>query len=277
MKLKQRSIATIALLLLSFYFGRAQTFTMGKKCKEALATGTAANQAGDYQTALTTFESNQDNCKTKDGKEAFAVGKAEALNGLGRYDEAIAAADVALDATKGNSLNGHFQKGVAQNKLGQIEASQASLNQVMVLTDMNQNTAERASNYALMAALYDRQLGNSDSAMHYMDKAIAMDPTNTNFVIEKGDMFVRSQQYDAAFEQYDKAVEMGRSDVEMYEIRANARLKMLESKYQTTKAKELKTKMTPAEKELVCSDLQQALDMGLKDMNKDMFAALVCN
>ncbi len=275
--LRQRSIASMAVLLLCIHLAAAQTFTMGKKCKEALAVGTQANLSGNYQTALTTLESNQDKCKTKDGKEAFAVGIAEALNGLGRYEEAIAAADLALEATKGKSLNGHFQKGVAQNKLGQIEASKASLDQVIELTEMNQNTAQRASNYALMAAMYDRQLGDSQAATEYIDKAIAMDPTNSNFIIEKGDMYVRAGQYDSAFEQYDKAVEMGRTDVEMYEIRANARLKMVQSKYQTTKAKELKTKMTPTEKEMVCTDLKTALDMGLKDMNKDMFAALVCN
>jgi tetratricopeptide (TPR) repeat protein len=92
---------------------------MGKKCKEAVATGTAANANGDYQSALSTFE-------------------------------AIAAADVALDASKDKSLSGHFQKGVAQNKLGQYEDSRASLNQVIRLTEMNENISQRATNYALI-------------------------------------------------------------------------------------------------------------------------------
>jgi tetratricopeptide (TPR) repeat protein len=147
---------------------------------------------------------------------------------------------------------------------------------VIELTEMNQNTKERASNYALMAALYDRQLDDRDSAFYYLDKAIGMDASNADFLIQKGDMYVSSHEYDKAFAAYDEAVAMGRTDMDMYIIRSNAGLKMLEHKYGTTKAGDLRSKMTDGEKALVCGDLTKALELGWKDMNKDMFAALVC-
>ncbi len=79
-----------------------------------------------------------------------------------------------------------------------------------------------------------------------------------------------------AFEYYDKAVAMGRTDVDMYKIRAGARMKMVQDKYKTTNAQELRSKMTPKEKEQVCTELKKAIELGYKNMQADMFSALVC-
>ena len=127
-----------------------------------------------------------------------------------------------------------------------------------------------------MSAVHWRQIGNADSADYYLDKAITLDPANANFVIQKGDMLVGEKKYDAAFAQYDKAMEMGKSDAEMYMIRTDARLKMLQEKYKTTNAQELRSKMSASEKELLCADLKKSISLGLKDMKYDMFASLVC-
>jgi TPR repeat protein len=103
-----------------------------------------------------------------------------------------------------------------------------------------------------------------------------LDPANTNFTIQQGDQFVRQGNYNKAFEYYDKAVAQGRTDLDMYVIRTNARMKMVQDKYGTTNAQELRSKMTPTEKEQVCTEMKKALSLGLKDMKQDMFAALVC-
>ena len=89
-------------------------------------------------------------------------------------------------------------------------------------------------------------------------------------------MFVDEKNYDPAFVQYDKAVQMGKADAEMYAIRSNARIKSMQEKYHTVNAQELRAKMSPKEKELVCTDLKKAISLGLKDMKQDMFASLVC-
>jgi tetratricopeptide (TPR) repeat protein len=253
-----------------------QTFTMGKKCKEVNDQGTALLKEKKYQEALDVFTGMTKSCTTKDGKEASSVGKAEALNGLGKYDEAIAAASVALKVTKNKSLMGLFQTGVAQAKLKQFDAANSSFSQMIALTEKNQDTKTRAQNYALMGLLQWRQLGNKDSANYYLDKAIALDAGNPNFYVQKGDMLADEKKYDDAFAQYDKAVSMGKTDMEMYEIRTGARLKMVQEKYKTTDAQELRSKMSPAEKEQVCTELKKAQSLGMQEMKLDMFSSLVC-
>jgi tetratricopeptide (TPR) repeat protein len=271
-----KQVMAMLMILLFSSAAMAQTFTMAKKCRETNGAAKVLLQEKKYQEALDAFVAMEKSCTTKDAKEATAVGKAEAYNGLGKYEEAITASDAALKVTKNKSLVGYFQKGIAQNKLGQFDASKESLSKVIALTEKNQDTKSRASNYALLSILNYRQLGNTDSAFFYLDKAMGMDPANTDFVIQKGDMLVDQKDYDGGFAQYDKAVEMGRTDMDMYVIRSNARMKMVQQKYNTTNTQELRSKMTTTEKEQVCTELKKAISMGLKDMKQDMFASLVC-
>jgi hypothetical protein len=89
-------------------------------------------------------------------------------------------------------------------------------------------------------------------------------------------MAAKENNYDEAFVNYDKAVAMGRTDVNMYKIRAGARMSMVQKKYHTENAQELRSKMTPKETEQVCTELKKAIELGYKDMKADMFSALVC-
>lgn len=268
--------STVILLLCISVALPAQTFTMGKQCRDKNTAAGVLLKEGKFQEAIAAFTAMEKSCKTKDSKEAIAAGKAEALNGLGRYEEAIAASDALLKLTKNKSLAAYFQKAVAQNKLGQIEASKASFSKVIELTEMNQDTKARASNYALLSLMHYRQLNNMDSAYFFLDKALELDGSNTDFFIQKGDMMISEKKYDEAFIQYDKAVELGRTDLDMYVIRSNARMKMVQDKYGTTNTQELRSKMTAEEKEQVCTELKKALELGLKDMKQDMFATLIC-
>lgn len=255
----------------------SQTFTMGKKCRASLEAAQTSLTDQEFETALNAFTEFSSECKTKDAKEAGAAGRAEALNGLGRYPEAIEEADLALKVTKNRSLMGHFQKAIAQSNLGDIEASKKSFQQVLNLTEKNENIAARASNYSIMAALYDRQLQQTDSAQYYLEKAKALDPGNIDYVIQEGSMYAGHKKYTKAFDSYDAAALINPNSQMLYEERANTRLKMMSEKYGTSKAQELRTKMSQSEKTALCEDLNKALSLGLQDMNKDMFAALVCN
>ena len=264
-------------VLISTSFGYAQTFTMGKKCREALAGAQAALASQSYEDALALYQAFAGDCKTKDAKEQSAIGMAEAYNGLGMYEEAIAQADAALKVTKDRSLSGHFQKGVALNRLGDIEASQNELEKVMELTENNQNASQRASNYALMAAMYDRQMGQTDSAVVYLNKAKELDPGNVKYLLQEGDMYLVQEDYKTAYARYDEAAQLDPSSSEVYVSKVNAGLWQMEKKYGTTKAQELREVMTPTEKSAICGDLSKAFELGWKDMNKEMFKALVCN
>jgi tetratricopeptide (TPR) repeat protein len=255
----------------------AQTFTMGKKCRASLETAETALKSQMYDQALEQYSIFSSKCKTKDAKEAAAVGKAEANNGLNNFSEAIAQADIALKVTKNKSLNGHFQKAIAQNKMGDIEGSKKSLNSVMTLTENNQNIKEKATNYALMAALYERQLKEIDSAQIYLNKAKEIDPSNVDFLIQEGTMYSTLNNFTKAFDSYDQAKTMSPENLELAIARSNTRLRMMEDKYGTRKAQELRVKMTSDEMALLCTDLNKSKSLGIKDMNKDMFMALVCN
>ncbi len=137
-------IFTFFLLILFSFSAGAQTFTMGKKCQEIYQSTQNALQQETYQEALNILDEFSNECKTKDARELRSVAKAEAYNGLGQFDNAISEADMALDITKGKSLNAWFQKAIAQNKKGNIQASKESLQKVMDLTENNQNTKERS-------------------------------------------------------------------------------------------------------------------------------------
>jgi tetratricopeptide (TPR) repeat protein len=267
------------LFITSFFFYShilAQTITMNKSCREKNQAGINQLKEKKYEDALQAFSQMEKSCNTKDAKEAWGVGKAEALNGLKRYEDAITESDKALKVTKGKSLMALFQKAIAQNGLKQYDAASSTFAQMMNLTEKNQDTKARASNYALMASVQSHQLAKPDSGHYYIEKAITMQPDNPDFIVQKGDIYFDEKKYDAAFTQYDKAVQMGKNDYEMYTIRSNARLKMLQDKYGTTNVQELRSKMTAEEKQLLCTDLKKAISFGQKDMQQDMVASLIC-
>jgi tetratricopeptide (TPR) repeat protein len=266
----------ICALMITSLAVSGQTFTMGKKCREKNSAASSLLKEKKYQDALGAYQAMEKSCTTKDAKEATGNGKAEALNGLGRYDEAIKATDGALKVTNNKSLMAYFQRAAAQTKLKQYDAANTSFGKMISLTEKNQDKKARASNYALISQLHWQYLGNKDSAIYFLEKAIALDPSNANFLVQKGDYFMDEKKYDDAFVQYDKAVSMGKADKEMYNIRASARIKIAQEKYNTTNTQELRSKMTPKETEQICTELKKAIALGLRDMKMDMFSSLVC-
>jgi len=262
-------------MLLVTHQGITQTFTMSKKCREQIDLANRMNSDKQYDSALTVFNSITQQCNSKDGKEAVANGKAHAYNGKKQYTEAMAAANAALAVSKNTSLNAYFERGIANEGLKNSDAATADFNRIIALTEKNQNVKERATIYAKIADM-DYQAGRMNEGDASLAKAMELDPANTNFPIQKGDMYVKQGKYDEAFENYDKAVDGGRTDLEMYVIRTNARMKMVQDKYGTSVAQELRAKMTAKEKDQVCVEMKKALELGLKDMKQEMFSALVC-
>lgn len=253
----------------------AQTFTMGKDCRAALDAADASNEAGDFAAALSGYDAVVKKCDTKDARTAIQVGRAHALNGMGQHADALAAADAALAVSKRPSLDAYFERAVAHEKLGEMEAATADYNKILELTEKNQNVRERATIYVKVADMY-AAAGKTAEAESYLAKAVELDPANTDAEVVRGDWAVRAGAYDAAFAAYDQAVAKGRTDLAMYQIRTEARMKQMQDKYGTTNAQELRGKMTPDETALVCQELKKALELGLRDPKLDMFSALVC-
>jgi len=201
----------------------AQTFTMNKECRAQVESANQMNDAESYTEALAAFDALVEECGTKDGREAIQVGRAHALNGLGRHTEAIDAANAALEVSKDTSLFGYFERAYAEEQMGDMAAATADYDRIIELTEMNQNVAERATVYAKVADL-NAKAGKTAEAEAYLAKAIELDPGNPEFLVLQGDWAARAGDYDAAFAAYDRAVAAGATGVTMYQIRAEARL-----------------------------------------------------
>lgn len=253
----------------------AQLITMSKDCRAQVDAANASNAAGDYGAALDLLQEIADDCDTKDGVEAVQVGTARALNGLRRFDDAVAAANVALKSSDNKSINALFERAMAEESLGNLDAATADYDRMIELTEMNENVAERAILYSKVANLNFRS-GKRDEADRYIARAVELDPANPDFYVQQGDWAANDGEYARAFEYYDKAVAGGRTDVDMYAIRADARIREVQEKYGTENVQELRARMTADEKNRVCTESKQALDLGLIDMQMDMFVALVC-
>ena len=129
--------------------------------------------------------------------------------------------------------------------------------------------------FAQLAQL-DFQLNLLAEADTNLNKAIELDPGNPAFFIQKGDMKVKINTYDDAFAAYDKVLDMGKNDLEIYQIRTEARLKQMQQKYVTTDIKELAGRMTKQEKKILCADMKKALDLGLRNLQLDLLSGTIC-
>lgn len=269
------SAVCIAAMTLGAGAVHAQTFTMGKECRGKVEAAQQLNDAGDFTSALAAFDAVHGACDTKDAREAIQAGRAHALNGLGRHAEAIDAANRALKVSKDQSLAGYFERAIAQEKLGNMDAATADYNRIIELTEKNRNVKERATIYAKVADMNARA-GKKAEAEAYFAKAVELDPGNADFDVLRGDWAVLAGDYDTAFASYDAAMAKGKTGAGMYQIRSEARIKQMQDKYGTTNVQQLRGKMTPQETAQVCAELGKAAELGLKDMKLDMFSALVC-
>jgi tetratricopeptide (TPR) repeat protein len=273
--LKASLACSLAASLLVSGSVQAALFTMSKECREQVAAGNDMNQRDDAGSALELFTRLAGECKTSDAVEAIQVGLAHAHNDMAQFDQALAAADVALETTDQKSLNALFEKAYATEALGDPAGATALYDQIILLTEKNENVRERATIHAKVADLKYRN-GDTAGAEQYLSQAEALDPDNPSFDIQRGDWATADGDYQAAFSAYDAAVAKGRTDADMFGIRSDAALKMVADKYGTANVQELRQQMTADEKSLVCGESEKALELGLRDMQLDMFVALVC-
>src|SRR6186997_651983 len=92
---------------------RSGLVTMGNDCYKAIDAGKASNKSGNYSAALDQFNQVLKKCDAYDAKEKGYAGKAEALNGLMQYNDALAAANEGLKINK-TSIENLFQKANAE-------------------------------------------------------------------------------------------------------------------------------------------------------------------
>ena len=252
-----------------------QLITMSNKCFKQVQAGKKQNDQQQYQEALKTFKKVLKDCSAKDAKEEGNIGIAIASNGLKEYDNAINAANTAIKVSKQNNVMAYYARSHAYRNLGRTEEAKADLTKITELTKKNKNVKGRAAMFAQLAQL-DFQLNLLAEADTNLNKAIELDPGNPAFFIQKGDMKVKINTYDDAFAAYDKVLDMGKNDLEIYQIRTEARLKQMQQKYVTTDIKELAGRMTKQEKKILCADMKKALDLGLRNLQLDLLSGTIC-
>jgi tetratricopeptide (TPR) repeat protein len=274
----RRSVGA-ALAMALFAVGAAEATAPGSvmlanDCDDAIAAANMMNESGDYSGALAAFDAIVAECDGKDERMDIQTGRAHSLNKLGRHEEAIEAANQVL-AEDDLHLFALFERATAYEAKGQMELAEADYNLVIRTADTNVHVEERATLYAHVGQMY-YGAGKTTEAHEYLNKAIELDPANPTYVIIQGDWATKEGDYAAADQAYSKATGMGVSNAEMYQIRAEGSIKMMQDKYGTTNAQEMRAAMTPQETAMVCADVTKALALGWKNPQMDMFSALVC-
>lgn len=269
-------ITQLLFLVVASYTANAQyLFTTSNKCFHQIQEADAYNNAGKYADALSAFEAVLKKCSAKDAKEQANVGLAIASNGLREYNSAIGYANAAIKVSKKKNVMAYYARSYAYQQIGSLERAREDIATITQLTTKNKNTKSRATMFAQLANL-DDQLNRVAQADSNLAAAIALDPTNPNFYFQQGDRMVKQGNYPAAYEAYDKVVELGKKDLEIYQTRTEVRLKQMQEKYNTTDSKRLAQLMTRNEQTLLCHEINQAIALGLKNMQLELLATMIC-
>lgn len=112
----KRSFLFSLLLSSSFLLTNCKSglVTTSNGCYSLIQSSQAQNRAGDYNSALANFNEILKKCDAYDAKGAAYAGKAEALNGLHQYSDALAAAQQGLKLDK--QISNVFLKKPAPNR-----------------------------------------------------------------------------------------------------------------------------------------------------------------
>lgn len=247
---------------------------MGNDCYKAIDEGKAANKAGNYSAALDQFNQVLKKCDAYDAKEKGYAGKAEALNGLGQYSDALAAANDGLKVAS-TSVDNLFQKASAELGLKMETEAKASFAQIIDITQKNQNTKERATIYAKMAEIDMKQAMYTD-AMNNVATAIATDNANPDFYILQGDIYGAQGDYAKALAAYDLAT-TNAGGATAWQAKVEAETRMFQKKYAVgNNAADLAGKLSTADRQALCEDISGAKSNGVKVQSIDLLQVSIC-
>lgn len=271
-----KKINYLIVLLAGLFFTSCKTglVTMTNGCYNAIENGKASNGAGNYTQALDQFNQVLNQCKAYDAKEKGNAGKAEALNGLHQYNDALAAANEGLKANS-SSIDNLFQRAVAEQGLNNAAAAKADLNTITDLTQKNRNVKERAAIYAKMGEIDIRQNMYAD-ALNNINTAISLDSTNPAFYTLEGDMYLAQNNFSASIMSYDDAIMHGGDNANTWQAKTEAQLKYYQQKYNISDVQQLSAKMSAPEKQQLCSMINRAKNKGMKSVNMDLVSVAIC-
>ena len=150
------------------------------------------------------------------------------------------------------------------------------MQQIIDMTQKNQNVKERATIYAKIAEL-DLQQNMYSDAMNNVEAAIKTDNTNPDFYILKGDIYAAQKMYADANTAYNEAVTYGGNTAKAWQAKVEAETKMMQNKYGTgSNAADLAPKISASDKQMLCSDISQAKKYGVNVPNIDILQLAIC-
>ena len=214
--------------------------TMSNGCYNLINEGQAQNKSGNYTGALDNFDKVLQKCDAYDAKEKGYAGRAAALNGLSRYNEALDAANKGLAINK-SSLDNLYERANAELELGRTADAKADLSTITSLTGKNKNVAQRATIYSKMAEVDTRQ-----------------------------------QQYEPALDNIHQAIAMDNNNPRFYKQETAIITRMYQQKYKTTDAGTLSKKISSADRQTLCNSISTAKQHGVQDMGIDLVQDAVC-
>lgn len=270
----------LAFGIVLFYVGlfincKSGLVTTSNSCYNLINSSNDQNKAADYNSALANFNEILKKCDAYDAKIPAYAGKAEALNGLHQYSDALASAQEGLKLDK-SSINNLFEKASAEIGLGNDTEAKQDLQSVISLTEKNRNTSQRATIYGKIAALESRQKQWAEAQTN-IQQAINLDPKNGDLYILQGDIYTSSGSFPLALESYNRAIAvLGNNSARAWKAKVEATIKRDIAKYGTSDANSLASKMTTFEKQELCTAIKSGLAQGMKSMNIEMLQSAIC-
>jgi tetratricopeptide (TPR) repeat protein len=122
------------------------------------------------------------------------------LDNLGRYEEAIASYDRAIEIDPNHS-NAHNNRGVSLDKLGRYEEAITSCDRAIEI-EPNHSNAHHNHGVSL------NNLGRYEEAIASYDRAIEIDPNHSNTHNDRGISLDNLGRYEEAIASYDRAIEI---------------------------------------------------------------------
>lgn len=192
------------LLLAGVFFLLLAPAVHADDASEWYVKGQNAAITGNYETALQYYN----NALAADKNHVAAQsGKAYALNKLGRYEEALASADIVL-AVKKDPVAAEA-RAFALYSLGRYEESAAAYD---LFFTVRQNVPEA---YCNQGRAY-QQLGMTTEAIAAFGKCVKLDPMNLDGWNQQGLLYLSLQNYDAALDAFNRCTRITQTNATIW-------------------------------------------------------------
>lgn len=236
---------TMIILFLTIYFGlHAQ-----EEAQKAFSEGVKQLKAKNFVEAESLFSTAIEKGETENGLKMACIYKGFALNGQGKYDDAIVCFDQAIE---NDSLDpaSYIDRALAYSYKKDYTNAIKDFNHVLKL-DSTEKQAEAAYFYLGKIKML---ISENEDAILYFDKLIELVPTDAEAYFLRGTAKSNIMDSNGAIADFDKAIELRPNYMEAYANRGVQKINKLSVEQKT--GKNIKCIEDP------CSDLLKAKELG---------------